>query len=108
MAWNRQAYFLIFAYLILISIELDFSEFIMNDIDVASCRWTLMTKSDADYYSHRTQSFLPSLLVRPNWDRSWSFFNNSINIYLITVLRRIVFYENGWLVAKYDLTKKNV
>lgn len=66
MAWNRQACFLIFAYLILISIELDFSEFIMDDIDVASCRWTLMTKSDADYYSHRTQSFLPSLLVRPN------------------------------------------
>lgn len=38
MAWNRQACFLIFAYLILISIELDFSEFIMDDIDVASCR----------------------------------------------------------------------
>lgn len=37
MTWNRRAYFLIFAYLI--SIELDFSEFIMDDIDVASCRW---------------------------------------------------------------------
>ena len=34
---------------------------------MASCRWTLIKKkSDAGYYSHRTQSFVPSLLVRPN------------------------------------------
>ena len=37
MTWNRQASFLIFA--CLISIDLDFSEFIMDDIDVARCRW---------------------------------------------------------------------
>ena len=26
----------------------------------------VMTKRDAGYYSHRTQSFVPALLVRPN------------------------------------------
>ena len=26
----------------------------------------LMKKSDAGYYSHRTQCFVPALLVRPN------------------------------------------
>ena len=62
MTWNRQASLLIFV--CLISIELDFSEFIMDGIDVASCRWIWWKKVTLDI----TRTALSVLFQLSWWD----------------------------------------